>query len=128
MRAGQLDVATSAAGRVGSTPVRRTHLSSLTVTFALVASAGLALAEGLPRRAATALGAADGLRRRAGLRTWPLARQTEAELTEQVRNATDPETFHEAFAAGAELNARDAVALVAASATAPDETNEQRQR
>src|SRR5256885_7292499 len=41
--------------------------STQTVTFSLVAFAQLALAEGDARRAATALGAADGLRKLAGL-------------------------------------------------------------
>ena len=57
-----------------------TELSTLTVTFSLVAYAQLALAEGDARRAAMALGAADGLRQRAGLRAWPLTRRGEAEL------------------------------------------------
>ena len=48
-----------------------THLSTLTLTFALVTAAQLAHAEGDPQRAATALGAAHGLRRRAGLTAWP---------------------------------------------------------
>ena len=67
VRAGDLEearghLATSVAAREDA------ELSTQTVTFALVALAELALAEGHGRRAAMALGAADGLRRRAGLR------------------------------------------------------------
>ena len=89
-----------------------THLSTLTLTFALVTAAQLALADGDPRRAATALGAADGLRRRAGLTAWPLTRRREGQLVALVAEGSDPATYEAAFAAGAELNARAALALV----------------
>ena len=89
-----------------------TELSTLTVTFSLVAYAQLALAEGDARRAAMALGAADGLRQRAGLRAWPLTRRGEAELVTRVAQEIDPEDFNDAFAAGSELSQREAVALV----------------
>ena len=91
---------------------RDTEHSTLTVTFSLVAYAQLELAEGDGRRAAMALGAADGLRHRAGLRAWPLARRGEAELVTRVEQEIDPEVFNDAFAAGSELNQREAVALV----------------
>ena len=90
----------------------RAPLSSLTLTFTLVAFAQLALAEGRPVDAATALGAADGLRRRAGLRVWPLARQAETELTGRVVAAVDPDRYRTAFAAGSELHAREALGLL----------------
>ena len=64
------------------------------------------------RRAATALGAAHGLRRRAGLTAWPLTRRREDQLIALVAEGTDPATYEAAFAAGAELNARAALALV----------------
>ncbi len=89
-----------------------TELSSLVVTFALVASAQLALAEGDARRAVTALGATDGLRRRAGLRAWPSTRPREAELVTRVKQEIDAHDFEEVFAAGSELSHRQAVALV----------------
>ena len=89
-----------------------TELSTQTVTFSLVASAQLALAEGDARRAAMALGAADGLRQRAGLRAWPSMRRGEAELAARVAQEIDPDVFKDAFAAGSELNQREAVALV----------------
>ena len=60
------------------------ELSTLTVTFSLVTAAQLALADGDARRAAVALGAADGLRRRAGLKAWPSTRRREAELVTRV--------------------------------------------
>ena len=89
-----------------------TELSTLTVTFSLVASARLALAEGDAARAASALGAADGLRQRAGLRAWPSTRRSESELRTSVAQEVDPPRFDEAFAAGSELSHRQAVALV----------------
>ncbi len=89
-----------------------THLSTLTLTFALVTTAQLARADGDHRRAATALGAAHGLRRRAGLTAWPLTRRREAQLIALVAESTDPATYEAAFAAGAELNARAALDLV----------------
>ncbi len=89
-----------------------TELSTLTVTFSLVASARLALAEGDAPRAALALGAADGLRRRAGLRAWPSTRRGESELATRVALEIDAQDFEEAFAAGSELSHREAVALV----------------
>ncbi len=89
-----------------------TDLSTQTVTFALVAYAQLALAEGDVQQAAIALGAADGLRQRAGLRAWPSMRRGEAELVTQVTQELDPDVFEDAFAAGSQLNQREAVALV----------------
>ncbi|MGH9210518.1 MAG: DUF4062 domain-containing protein [Acidimicrobiales bacterium] len=89
-----------------------TELSTLTVTFSLVACARLALAEGDAWRAAMALGAAEGLRRRAGLRAWPSTRRSEADLVTRVRQMIDPQDPQEALAAGSELTHREAVALV----------------
>src|SRR5918996_763451 len=83
-----------------------------TVTFSLVVYAQLALAEEDFRRAAMALGAADGLRQRAGLRAWPSMRRGEAELLTRVAQEIDPAVFKDAFAAGSELNQPEAVALV----------------
>jgi predicted ATPase len=97
----------------------RTELSTQTVTFSLVACARLALAEHDAPRAATALGAADGLRERAGLRAWPSMRRGEATLTARVREETDPGVFEDAFAAGSGLSQAEAVALVRAAAGAP---------
>ena len=89
-----------------------TELSTQTVTFSLVAYTRLALAERDVRRAAMALGAADGLRRRAGLRAWPSMRRGEAELATRLAQEIDPDAFKDAFAAGSELNQLQAVALL----------------
>jgi predicted ATPase len=89
-----------------------TELSTLVVTFALVAAAHLALAGGDARRAVMALGAADGLRRRAGLRAWPSTRRSETDLVARVTQEIGATDFAAAFAAGSELSHRQAVALV----------------
>ena len=57
------------------------------VSLCLIAYAQLALAAGDPGRAALLAGAAEGLRRRAGLGAWPMLRQPEAALLDQVRHA-----------------------------------------
>ena len=88
------------------------ELLTQTVTFGLVASAQLALVEGNPPDAALALGAADGLRRRAGLRVWPTARRSEADLRAEVEAALDPGEFQQAFAAGSSLTRREAMAIL----------------
>ena len=92
------------------------------MTFSLVAYAQLALAETDTRGAAIALGAADGLNQRAGLRTWPSMRRDEADLTSNVAQAIDPDVFKEAFAAGSELTEPEAVALIR-RATPSDSVN-----
>ena len=56
-------------------PTEDTEFCTIPVTFSLVAYAQIALADGDARRAAMALGAVDGLRQRAGLRAWPIARR-----------------------------------------------------
>jgi hypothetical protein len=93
------------------------------VTLCLAAFAGLAFAEGDPERAALLAGAVEGLRRRAGRRTWPSLRRGEAEVVAQVRGALGASRFDEVFAAGARLTQRQAVAVVhhrpGASVTAP---------
>jgi hypothetical protein len=111
VRAGQLEHARAQLVKsVGAS--EDTELSTQTVTFSLVAYAQLALAERNPRRAVMALGAADGLRLRAGLRAWPSMRRGEAELATRVAREIDPDGFKDVFAAGAELNQSEAVALV----------------
>jgi len=81
------------------------------VNTCLAAHAWLALAEGDPERAALLEGAAEGLRRRVGLPTWPLLRQVEADLVAQVRQRLDAGQFDQAFSAGSALTQRDAVAI-----------------
>jgi predicted ATPase len=92
--------------------IRESQPITLTVTFALVAYAQLELAKGDASRAATALGAADGLRVQAGLRAWPQARRTEHDLKASVAQELDAEAYRVAFEAGAELHMRDALALI----------------
>jgi predicted ATPase len=82
------------------------------VTLCLAAHARLAFGEGDHERAALLEGAADGLRRRIGLRAWPMLRPTETELTAQLRQALGADRFDQAFAAGSRLNQREAVAAV----------------
>jgi hypothetical protein len=82
------------------------------VTLCLAAFAQLALVEGDLERAALLAGAAEGLRRRVGLRAWPLQRRGEAELVAQIRQALGADRFEEVVAAGARLNRREAVAAV----------------
>lgn len=92
--------------------------STRSVTLCLAALARWALVAGDPERAALVAGAAEGLRRRAGLRTWPMLRQGEAELVAQVRQALGADHFDQVSATGARLTQRDAVAA-ARAATAP---------
>jgi predicted ATPase len=82
------------------------------VTLCLAAYARLAFGEGDPERTALLEGAADGLRRRVGLRTWPMLRPTETELKAQLRQALGADRFDQAFAAGARLNQQQAVAAI----------------
>ena len=111
VRAGDLDEARTLL--IASVDAKdKSELSTLTVTFSLVASAALALAEGDAPTAALALGAADGLRQRAGLRAWPSTRRGEHALATRVAQELDPQTFEKAFTAGSELSHRQAVALV----------------
>jgi predicted ATPase len=86
--------------------------STRSVTLCLAAFARLAFVEGDPERAALVAGTAESLRRRAGLRAWPMLRQGEAELMAQVRQALGADRFDEVFAAGARLNQQEAVAAV----------------
>ena len=82
------------------------------MTLCLAAFARLAFVEGDPERAALLAGAADGLRRRVGLRAWPLLRREEAELVAQVRQALGADRFDQAYAAGSRLSQQEAVAAV----------------
>ena len=88
-----------------------TH-STRNLTLCLTALAQLALVAGDGERAALLAGAAEGLRQRVGLRAWPLQRQGEAQMVAQIRQALDPDRFDQAFAAGARLSRREAVAAV----------------
>jgi predicted ATPase len=82
------------------------------VTLCLSAHAWLALADGDPQRAALLEGAAEGIRRRVSLPTWPLLRRVEAELVAQLRQRLGAGQFDQAFSAGSTLTQREAVAIV----------------
>src|SRR5215468_4972272 len=86
--------------------------STRSLTLCLIAFARLALAQGDPEQAALLAGAADGLQRRVGLRPWPMLRQGEAELIDQIRQAQDPDRFSKITAAGSRLSRQQAVAAI----------------
>jgi len=67
---------------------------------------------GNPERAALVAEAAEGQRRQAGLQTWPILRQGEADLVDQARQALGADRFDQVFATGARLTQREAVAAV----------------
>ena len=62
-------------------------------------------------------GAAEGLRRRVGLRAWPNLRRGETELVAKAREVLGADRFGEVFAAGARLNQRQAVAAGGATSS-----------
>ncbi|HXZ75555.1 MAG TPA: DUF4062 domain-containing protein [Streptosporangiaceae bacterium] len=97
--------------------------STRSVTLCLAAFARWALVAGDPEWAALVAGAAEGLRRRAGLRVWPILRPEEAEVVAQVRQALGTGRFDQVFAAGARLTQQEAVAAArdrhSASASLP---------
>jgi len=92
--------------------------STRSVTLCLTAFARLAFVEGDPERAALLAGAVDGLRRRVGLRPWPLLRRDEADLVAQIRQALG-DRFDEPYAAGSRLSQQGAVAAVRADTAGP---------
>jgi predicted ATPase len=115
VRAGRLDDARSFLA--ASVDVREdTDVSTLTLCFSLVTAARLMLADGDAGRAAVALGAAEGLRRRAGLRAWPSTRRAEAELAARVAQHVAPSEYEAAWATGSEVTHREAVTLVRGAA------------
>jgi predicted ATPase len=92
--------------------------STRNVSICLGATAQLAFAKGNVEQSALLAAAAEGVRRRAGLRPWPAVNQEEAELVAQVRQAVGAERFDELSAAGARLSQREAVAAVKTSTAA----------
>jgi predicted ATPase len=86
--------------------------STRSVTLCLTGFARLAFAEGDPEQAALLAGAADGLQQRAGIRAWPMLRQGQAELTDQIRQAQDPDRFAKMTAAGSRLSQQQAIAAI----------------
>jgi len=88
------------------------NLSTQALTFSLIACAQLSLAEEDPRQAALALGAANGLRQRAGLRPWPSMRRSEAELLARAAGKLGPEVMEQIVADGSRIDRVDAIAVV----------------
>jgi predicted ATPase len=86
--------------------------STNNTTLCLIAFAHLAIAEGGPECAALLVGAAEGLRRRVGLRAWPMLRQGEDDLIGQIRQALGPDRFREMTQAGSRLNRQETVAAI----------------
>ncbi|MFD0579898.1 DUF4062 domain-containing protein [Dactylosporangium darangshiense] len=98
-----------------------TH-STHNVSICLIAFARLAFVEGDPEKAALLAGAAEGPRRRAGLRAWPMLRRGEAELRAQIRQTLGADRFDHVYAAGSRLHQREAAAVIRdprASSVAP---------
>ena len=79
------------------------------VALCLATYARLASEEGDPGRAARLAGAAEGMRRRVGVRVWPTLRYAEAELVAQLRQTLGAERFDQAFSAGSALSQREAL-------------------
>jgi tetratricopeptide (TPR) repeat protein len=86
------------------------------VSLVLGALAALALLEGDPERGALLAGAAEGLRRRAGLRPWPMT-QGQAELASRIRDTLGLGRFDEVYAAGGRLTQREAAAAARSQRT-----------
>lgn len=55
-------------------------------------------------------GAAEGVRRRVGLRAWPTLRRGGIELAAQIHQALGADRFDQLFTAGTRLNQREAIA------------------
>ena len=79
------------------------------ITLCLSGLARLALSEGDPERAAFLEGAADGLRRRIGIRPWPILRHGESVLATEVVSALGQQRFDDIYAAGGDVSLRDAL-------------------
>jgi predicted ATPase len=86
--------------------------STSLVTLSLAAHARLAFAEGDPEQTARLEGAADGLRRRVGLRAWPMLRPTETELRTKLRQELGADRLDQLFSGGSRLNQQQAVAAI----------------
>jgi hypothetical protein len=86
--------------------------STRNVSLSLAAIAHLALADGQPERATLLIAAAEGVRRRAGLRAWSAFAELNDALVAQARQALGAQRSDELSAAGARLSQREAVATV----------------
>ena len=79
--------------------------------YCLEGLAAVALAEGNPVRAATALGAAEGLRERTGIQMWPVVRMV-FEPALRALEGLGPETEAARYE-GRHMSPRDALARLA---------------
>jgi tetratricopeptide (TPR) repeat protein len=86
--------------------------STTVFALCLVGFARFYLKTGDAEKAARLAGAAEGLRRRVGLKVWPPLRRGEAELGEELRLALGRERFDTLCAEGARLNQREALELI----------------
>jgi tetratricopeptide (TPR) repeat protein len=82
------------------------------VSLTLYGFARLALVTGDAERAALLAGASDGLRRRFGMRSWPIVRRREDDFAIELREALGADQFEQAFTAGSQLNQQDAIAAL----------------
>jgi predicted ATPase len=82
------------------------------VALCLAAHARLAIGQGDLEQTALLEGAADGLRRRAGLRAWPMLRPTETELLARLRQALGADRLDQVFSDGSRLSQQQAIAAV----------------
>ena len=88
-----------------------THSTPL-VSLCLVGFARSAWTRGDAERAALLAGAAEGLRRRLGVRAWPVLRRGEDDLEAELRRALGADRFDEVFAAGSRLNRQETLAAI----------------
>lgn len=111
VRADDLDAARSRLRRL-LTGIDVGRTATLSACLILTAFGDISVAEGETAAAATALGAMDGLRQRAGVTPWPNSRAGEDDLRGRVRAALADAQWQEAYAAGASLRLPEAIALV----------------
>jgi tetratricopeptide (TPR) repeat protein len=97
--------------------------STSLVAVCLAAHARLAFGQGDLEQAALLEGAANGLRRRADLRAWPMLRPTETELMTKLRQALGTDRLDQVLSAGSHLNQQQAVAAVQDRRGTPAQTS-----
>jgi DNA-binding CsgD family transcriptional regulator len=102
-----------------SVPLCRAVGSLELLCYCLVGLAGVAYAGGRSARAATLLGAAEGLRERADLGVWPVRQSLHAQLVRDVRSVP---AMDSAWSAGWQLDAERAARLALADDTVTAES------
>jgi hypothetical protein len=88
------------------------ELTTHPLSFCLVSFAKLKANENEPEAAAMAMGAAAGVRERAGLRGWATTRLYEAALAAELAEALGQNGFDAAFAEGFELGRSEAIQVM----------------